>query len=171
MRRPPPRHGWEPLIDRIRATLPSAAIRATVLLGHPGETDREFRHLLRFLQRTELDRVGVFRFSPQQGTVSATLEPPAPAEVDARMSETEALLTKQAHKQFHSLMGQDHRFMIDGQAASSGELACRPWFDAPEIDWAYTIKETHLNPGTILRGRVVGGRPGEVVVEPSDDGR
>lgn len=169
MQRPVPHGGWEPLIDRIRANIPGALIRASILLGHPGETDRSFSHLMRFLETTELDRVGAFRFSPQEGTPSGALDAPPSTDVDRRMEAVESLLREQASRKFQAMRGNEYRFMIDGEGTIQGELACRPWFDAPEIDWWYNLRTKPIQPGTIISGRVVGGRAGDVVLDLEND--
>jgi ribosomal protein S12 methylthiotransferase len=164
MRRPVPPQGWEPLIDSIRSAIPDAVLRASLLLGHPGETDASFQHLLRFLKTTQLDRVGVFAFSPQEDTPSAALAAPSPDAVDQRMQAVETLLAHQAEEKFKAMRGHQYHFMIDGEGTKPGELTCRPWFDCPEIDWQYTLRTKPVPPGTVIPAHVVGGRAGEVVL-------
>ncbi len=61
------------LIDRIRAAVPGIALRTVFIVGFPGETDEDFAELRDFVEETEFERVGVFEYSPEEGTDSATL--------------------------------------------------------------------------------------------------
>jgi hypothetical protein len=81
------------------------------------------------------------------------------------MTVLDALLAEQASKRFGKMLGSTHRFLIDGPAQQAGQFHCRPWFDAPEIDWQYTVRVESCASGAILNARVVGGRPGEVSLE------
>jgi hypothetical protein len=81
------------------------------------------------------------------------------------MAVLDALLTEQASKRFSNMLGSTARFLIDGPAEEPGQFHCRPWFDAPEIDWQYTLPVESCASGTMLNARVVGGRAGEVVLE------
>ncbi len=68
MRRPPQPERYIELFDDIRAAMPDATIRSTFIVGFPGETDEHFEHLLAFLERAALDRVGFFEYSREEGT-------------------------------------------------------------------------------------------------------
>jgi ribosomal protein S12 methylthiotransferase len=56
------------IIHRIREALPDAVMRTTFIVGFPGETEAHFEHLLAFVERHQFDHVGVFTFSPEEGT-------------------------------------------------------------------------------------------------------
>ena len=68
MRRPPQPARYLELFEKIRAALPKATIRSTFIVGFPGETDEHFDHLLSFIDRARLDRVGFFSYSREEGT-------------------------------------------------------------------------------------------------------
>ena len=59
------------LIARIRAALPGVVLRTTLIAGHPGESAADFKELLRFVDDARFDYVGVFAYSPEEGTVAA----------------------------------------------------------------------------------------------------
>ncbi len=69
------------LVDHARTKLPDVAMRTTLIVGHPGETDAQFETLVDFVVEMEFDHVGVFTYSHEPGTVSATLENPVPEEI------------------------------------------------------------------------------------------
>ncbi len=74
MRRPERRETLREKISWLRASIPDLTLRTTVLVGFPGETERDFRALLEFLEEIEFDRLGAFAFSPQDGTRAAGME-------------------------------------------------------------------------------------------------
>ncbi len=61
------------IIERIKAAVPNAVLRTTFIVGFPGETESHFEHLLEFVRRHEFDHVGVFTFSPEEGTPAYSL--------------------------------------------------------------------------------------------------
>ena len=76
------------LIDHARAKMPDVVMRTTLIVGYPGETDRQFQTLLDFVQEQEFDHVGVFTYSPEPGTKAVTLELPAVPAPVARSAAT-----------------------------------------------------------------------------------
>ena len=76
------------LVERARARVPGLTLRTTFIVGHPGESDEAFRRLCDFVREAELDRVGVFNYSQEEGTTAALLPGRVPKkEVDARRRE------------------------------------------------------------------------------------
>src|SRR6185295_6786571 len=62
------------LVERVRARIPGVVLRTTFIVGHPGETEEAFQRLVEFVEECEFDRVGVFTYSKEEGTHSATLD-------------------------------------------------------------------------------------------------
>ena len=81
MRRPPQPERYLELFGGIRAALPQATVRSTFIVGFPGETDAHFEHLLQFVERARLDRVGFFAYSREEGTSAFALPDQVPARV------------------------------------------------------------------------------------------
>ena len=87
MRRGPRLASWcTSLVERVRAQVPGVTLRSTFIVGHPGETEAAFSKLCDFVREAELDRVGVFNYSREEGTVAALL----PKRVPARRRSTPA---------------------------------------------------------------------------------
>jgi ribosomal protein S12 methylthiotransferase len=78
MRRPGTRATYDRLLARIRARVPGVALRTTVIVGFPGESEEDFREMLDLLEEMRFDRVGAFTYSEEEGTVAATLPDPVP---------------------------------------------------------------------------------------------
>ncbi len=81
MRRPDTAKPVATLPKRLREAIPDVTLRTTCLVGFPGETDEHFAHLLDYVEEAQFDNLGVFVFSPEEGTHAVTLPGPVPAEV------------------------------------------------------------------------------------------
>jgi ribosomal protein S12 methylthiotransferase len=147
------------LVDRVRTQVPGATLRTTFLVGHPGETDEAFQRLCDFVAEAELDRVGVFNFSREEGTVAALLPKRVPPkEVDARRRELLRIQRQVSKKKMRALRGRELDVLVEGPSDESEYvLMGRHEGQAPEIDGqvylTLTGDETPV-PGTFVRARV-----------------
>ena len=123
-------------IERIRAwreTCPDITLRSTFITGFPGETEDEFKHLLDFIEEAQLDRVGVFAYSPVDGAVTNALDNPVPEEVKeerrARLMELQEKISLSRNK---AKLGKVMQVLVD-ETDEEGIVA-RSKADAPEID-------------------------------------
>jgi ribosomal protein S12 methylthiotransferase len=133
MRRPHHIGQVEALIERLRAAMPDIALRTSLIVGYPGETEAEFEALLAFVERSAFDHVGVFQFSPEEGTPAAGLPDPVPAEV--KQARYELLMERQQAVSLarnRALLGHTLDVLIEGQG--DGLSVGRTYRDAPEID-------------------------------------
>jgi ribosomal protein S12 methylthiotransferase len=134
-------------VEKMRRRIPDLAIRSTFIVGYPGETEKEFGALLRFLEEMQLDHVGAFTFSFEPGTTSEPLGDPVPAEEKeerlARLMEVQAAISL---KRNQSLIGRQLDVLIEGEG--DGIAVGRSYRDAPEID-GVVIVEGALPVGTL----------------------
>lgn len=123
------------LLDGIRERMPDAAIRTTFIVGFPGETPADVDALLNFLERAQLDRVGVFTYSLEEGTPSYDLPDKVPErEAARRRDEIMALQQEISWHKHQALIGRQEWALID-EAATETELAVgRLASQAPDID-------------------------------------
>ena len=123
-------------IERIRAwrdTCPDITLRSTFITGFPGETEDEFKHLLDFIEEAQLDRVGVFAYSPVDGAVANALDNPVPEEVkEERRSRLMELQEKISLNRNEAKLGKVMQVLVD-ETDEEGIVA-RSKADAPEID-------------------------------------
>ncbi|MCL4448320.1 MAG: MiaB/RimO family radical SAM methylthiotransferase [Actinobacteria bacterium] len=116
-------------IDSIRRQEPEAVFRSSFIVGYPTETEEDHDQLLYFLQEAELDWVGFFPFSPEEGTYAYGLEPQVPQElVLERLSEASELQDSITMRKCEALIGSTVEVLVD----SSGQA--RSYRQAPEID-------------------------------------
>ena len=123
------------LLKRIREQLPEAVLRTTFIVGFPGETEDHFEHLLDFVAEQQFDHVGVFSFSPEEGTAAADL----PDQVDHAVAQgrKERLMALQqpiAAERNATWVGRIVDVLIEQENPSTGEMLGRCSRYAPEVD-------------------------------------
>jgi ribosomal protein S12 methylthiotransferase len=124
------------LVSRVRARIPGATLRTTFIVGHPGETDAAFQRLCAFVGEAELDRVGVFTYSQEEGTVAALLPGRIPKrEADARRRELLRIQRGISKKKLRAMRGREIEVLVEGPSDESEYLLMgRHEGQAPEID-------------------------------------
>ncbi len=123
------------IIERIKLALPDAVLRTTFIVGFPGETDEQFEHLLQFVQRHEFDHVGVFTFSPEEGTPAYELPNQLPQSVmDARRDALMQIQQPISLRRNRSQIGKVVDVLIEQENPETGELVGRSARFSPEVD-------------------------------------
>ncbi|MGC9528922.1 MAG: 30S ribosomal protein S12 methylthiotransferase RimO [Limnospira sp.] len=123
------------IIETIKTALPDAVMRTTFIVGFPGETNAHFEHLLNFVRRHEFDHVGVFTFSPEEGTPAYTLPNPVPeAVMEARRDAIMKVQQPISLKRNRQCVGEVVDVLIEQENPATGELVGRSARFAPEVD-------------------------------------
>lgn len=152
------------LIAELREAMPDIALRTSFIVGYPGETEEEFLALLDFVAEMAFDRVGVFTYSPEEGTKAAELPCQVPAGVKeeryARLMELQQGISLARNQQ---LVGRVLEVLIEGQG--EGFSVGRSYRDAPEID-GLVIVEGKLSVGEMVPVRITGAMEYDLVGEP-----
>jgi ribosomal protein S12 methylthiotransferase len=157
MRRGVTRRRMAEILAALRAAMPGATLRTTVLVGFPGETDAAFESLLAFLEDAAFDRVGAFTYSPEDGTPGAALPGAVPADVAAERARlVEETQDRLAWPRQQALLGTVHQVLVDGPSQDPAF----PWEgrtagQAPEIDGVVYLRDAGLRPGQRLPVRIV----------------
>jgi ribosomal protein S12 methylthiotransferase len=160
------------LLGRIREQLPDAVLRTTFIVGFPGETEEQFEHLLRFVEEQHFDHVGVFTFSPEDGTAAVDLPNPVPAEVAIeRRNRLMAAQQPIAAERNACWVGRIVDVLIEQENPSSGEMIGRCARFAPDVDGEVRVSPGPgglcASPGTMVPVRLTASTPydlqGEVV--------
>jgi ribosomal protein S12 methylthiotransferase len=156
MRRPERKARQRERLARIRDLVPGVAIRSTVIVGFPGESDAEFRELLDFLEEVQLERVGVFTYSPQEGTRAAAMPDDVPDELKReRADQVQQLQRAITAERYEQLMDRVVPAMVDRAADAGARSQARIYAQADDID-GVTWVETPEAPGTLLDVRITG---------------
>jgi ribosomal protein S12 methylthiotransferase len=117
------------LIRRIRAGIPGIAVRTTFIVGFPGETEADVAELCAFIEQTKFERLGVFRYSQEEGTRGAKMPDQIPAKVtEARWHQVMALQKRIAAEVSKSYVGRTLKVLVEEPGVARGEA------DAPDID-------------------------------------
>lgn len=123
------------IIERIKTAIPEAILRTTFIVGFPGETDAHFEHLMQFVQRHEFDHVGVFTFSPEEGTTAYDLPNQLPqAVMDARLDALMQMQQPISLKRNQAEIGKVVDVLIEQENPETGERVGRSARFAPEVD-------------------------------------
>ena len=142
------------LLDRLRQQLPDATIRTTLIVGFPGETEAHFSHLEAFVQQQQFDHVGVFPFSPEEGTTAATLPNPVPhAVAQARRDRLMQLQQPIAQQRNQAWVGRVVPVLVEEEDPATGEIRGRCSRFAPEVDGVVHLQGT-APVGTMVQARI-----------------
>src|SRR5438270_5558936 len=152
MRRETSRAHIEELIQKLRAGIPGLAIRTTFIVGFPGETDEEFDSLLEFIDRVRFERLGIFKYSREEGSRAAKM----PGQVSAKMKSARyrramSIQQKIAHELAREKIGREFKLLVDQP------LIARTESDAPDVD-ARVILSKSATVGEFVAKRITGAR-------------
>ena len=151
------------LVERVRARVPGVTLRTTFIVGHPGETDAAFARLVDFVREAELDRVGVFSYSQEEGTTAALLPGRVPRkEVESRRRTLLRVQRDISKKKLRAMRGRELEVLVEGPSDESEYLLMgRHEGQAPDIDgqvylsFADTAADRPAPaPGTLVRAAV-----------------
>ena len=135
-------------INRLRDASPGIAIRTTLIVGYPGETEEDFTELFNFVKDIRFDRLGVFTYSEEEGTSAAHLDDNIPQEVkNDRKNQIIELQHDISLARNESFIGKNIRVLVDQTENNIG--VGRTEFDSPEIDNIVQIE------GKVSRGQFV----------------
>ena len=151
------------MLADLRAAMPDLAIRTTFIVGFPGETNEEFNALLEFLEKQQFDRVGVFEFSREEGTPSATMNDQVATKTKKhRRERAMALQQKISLAKNKSWVGKEFDVLIEG--AGDGVSIARSFRDAPEVD-GVVIVQRELPPGEFARAKISGAMEYDLIAD------
>ncbi|MER2997246.1 30S ribosomal protein S12 methylthiotransferase RimO [Pontibacter populi] len=121
------------LVDQIRQRVPDIALRTTLIAGHPGETDQDFRELYDWVEETRFDRLGIFAYSHEDNTHSYTLEDNVPEEVKQERADAIMELQQGISVELNEeKVGKTYKVLFDRK--ESGYFVGRTQYDSPEVD-------------------------------------
>jgi ribosomal protein S12 methylthiotransferase len=158
------------LVQRLRAAIPGIHLRSTLLCGHPGETDAAHQRLLRFVEQAELDHLGVFPFSAEEGTAAATQDDQVPTELARqRADEVMALQREISRRRLELLRGQRLPVLVDGQSEESEYLLQgRHAGQAPEVDGVVVLTDCEgVQVGELIEAEVTDSSDYDLVARPA----
>ncbi|WP_028579701.1 30S ribosomal protein S12 methylthiotransferase RimO [Desulfogranum japonicum] len=159
------------LVTRIRETVPDCALRTTLMVGFPGETEEDVELMIAMLKKWQLDHVGTFCFQAEEGTPAADYEPIVPEEVQQQRYDL-VMETQRSISQTHlqKYVGRVEPVLIEGLSRESDLLLeGRTRFQAPEIDGTVLITSGQVAQGEIVPVRITDAHTYDLVGEVVDD--
>ena len=133
MRRGTTREKTEALLNLIRKKIPKIAIRTTLIVGHPGETEEIFWEMIDFVKKNRFERLGVFAYSHEENTNSYALEDDVPDEVKQQRLEAIMELQEGISEEINAeKVGKKYRVLID--RLEGVQYVGRTEYDSPEVD-------------------------------------
>ena len=133
MRRGTTREKTEALLNVIREKIPKIAIRTTLIVGHPGETEEAFMDMMDFVEKNRFERLGVFTYSHEEDTQSYTMKDDVPDEVKQQRLEAIMELQEGISEEINAeKVGKKYRVLID--RFEGGQYVGRTEHDSPEVD-------------------------------------
>src|SRR6266568_993027 len=152
MRRETSRAHIERLIDKLRAGIPGIALRTTFIVGFPGETDGEFACLLDFIQQSQFERLGIFKYSQEEGSRAAKMPGQVPARIkNARFCDAMSVQQQIAQDIARERVGMELKLLVDQPHFARSEG------DAPDVD-ARVVLSKSAPVGEFIWRRITGTR-------------
>ena len=167
MRRHNTRKELEELFARLRKAMPDLVIRTSLICGLPGEGEKEFEELCDFLREQKLQRVGVFQFSPEEGTLAAAMDNQVPGEIAARRVELVVDLQSRIMDEYNEQrLGTVMEVLCEGFDSNEGCYTGRTYADSVDIDGRVLFTAGGLVPaGEFVKVRITGVSDGDLTGE------
>lgn len=155
MNRPGTPEDYLRIVERLRAKCPGIALRTSLIVGFPGETDAAFRRLVEFVESIRFDRVGAFAYSREEGTPAAKMKKHVGRKTAAaRLNELMRVQQGISLEINRAFIGRTLDVLIEGRA-ENGAWG-RSYRDAPEIDGIVKVRKCAARPGEFVRVRITG---------------
>lgn len=156
MRRGVDRESTLALLDKMKKRIPGVAIRTTLITGYPGEGEKEFEELKEFVREARFSRLGVFAYSPEEGTEAFSLgDPVDDEEKERRVSELMALQEEISLQSNELKVGKTYKVLIDRREGDY--YIGRTEFDSPEVDDEVVVEsERELHIGDFVQVMITG---------------
>ncbi len=155
------------LVKKLRERIPGVAIRTTVMVGFPGESEESFETLSRFVEEARFDRLGCFAFSPEEGTLAAKMDGQLEPELKEHRAE---LIMQQQYSIFeekqNEKVGQTFKVIVDGFDEENLFYVGRTYMDCLEIDSIVILSsERELHPGDFVDVKIIATEDCDLVGE------
>jgi ribosomal protein S12 methylthiotransferase len=167
MRRHSTKAELETLFDKLRQAMPDVVLRTSLICGLPGEGEAEFEELCGFLREQKLQRVGVFQFSPEEGTLAAAMEDQVDGEIAARRVELVVDLQSRIMDAYNEeRLGTVMEVLCEGFDGEQGCFVGRTYADSVDIDGHVYFTAAGVVPaGEFVPVRITGVSDGDLTGE------
>jgi len=167
MRRGITREKTEDLLQTIREKVPGIAIRTTLIAGHPGETEADFAEMMKFVENSRFDRLGVFPYSHEDNTHSYSMPDDIPADVkQERVDDIMELQQGISLELNQAKINNIYKVLIDRK--EDHQFIGRTEFDSPEVDNEVLLdaSKNYIRVGDFIQARVTSATEFDLMAEP-----
>ncbi len=160
----------EAMFRKLREQIPGVVLRTSLITGLPGEGEEEFDELCQFLREYQLERVGAFAFSPEEGTLAAQMEYP-PTEVAQQRAEIVAEIQSRIMDAYNEgKLGQTMEVLCEGWDEEEEAYFGRTYADSPDIDGkVWFSADRTVRPGEFVNVRITDVYDGELIGEAEEE--
>lgn len=155
------------LISRLRSRVPGVALRTTMIVGHPGETEADFEELLQFVRDARFERLGAFRYSEEEGTFDAeNFRDDVPEAVKSERFDRLMTLQRDISREINSSrVGTEVKVLVDDLL--DGVLVCRSEFESPEVDGEILVRNPSagVRTGDFIKVRITAAEDYDLIAE------
>lgn len=155
------------LVKKLRDQIPNIAIRTTFLVGHPGETDKNLNELVSFIKESKFDRVGVFTYSEEEGTLSA-IKFPDEISQEEKERRSSILMEVQRDISYNNNLGKiGNTIKVIVDLIDEDYIICRSEFDSPEVDQEVLVRKNSkkVNVGDFIYVKITAGDDYDLIGE------
>jgi ribosomal protein S12 methylthiotransferase len=172
MNRPYTQNHLQQLMITIRRILPEAAIRTTMMVGFPGETEKELAEMTDFLQEFRFDHLGVFAYANEEGCKAATYEEQCSEAIkEQRLQQIMQLQAGISFDLLQKQVGRVEEVLVEGLSKESDLLLeGRTRFQAPDIDGCVYITQGTASPGSLVDVRITEAHTYDLIGELAKEG-
>lgn len=155
------------IVTTLRKEIPQICLRTTLITGFPGETQQDFRILKEFVKEMRFDRLGVFPYSPEEGTAAARMKGQIPSFIkNMRRNRIMKLQQTIAFEKAAEMVGKTVDVLIEGKLPEDGVFVGRTYKDAPNVDgMIFVSSDRELVTGDIVTVKVTDSREYDLIGE------
>jgi ribosomal protein S12 methylthiotransferase len=158
-------------VEHLREKIPDLVMRSAFIVGHPGETEQDFDELMQFVKWAEIDRVGVFQYSHEEGTAAGDMQDDVPERTKkSRVKKLMALQRPISRRKAKAMIGREVEVLVEGESDESEFLLeGRWWGQAPEIDGKVVLANGSAKVGEIRKALVTGAAEHDLIADLADE--
>lgn len=157
----------ENTIEKIRKEIPNVILRTTLIVGFPGETEEDFFELYEFVNRAKFEKLGVFRYSKEDGTPASKIKSQVHYKTkQARYNKIMALEQKISKIKLEEKIGNTYEAIVDGFSSDNKFICARSYMDIPNEDGTIFIKnDGNVIAGDFIKCKITGVRNYDMIGE------
>ncbi len=159
------------IVTELRTQMPDIVLRTSLITGFPGETVEQHEEMMEFVDEIEFDRLGVFTYSPEEGTPAA--EFPDQVDEETKLDWQDELLSLQQEVSYDNgtaRIGQVLEVVVEGFVPDENAYVCRTYADTPGVDgYFFVTASCELNSGDFVMARVTGASEYDLIGEMVED--